>query len=734
MEKRISGSGVPNFSPDFVVITEDGILHGFDSCGQSVWRADIGRILVNATETYGFESLGTARMVPAIDGSLYVVFPPDSVDLSPRIAHVNASIMSVVAESPFSTPAFPNSYLTGSKIQTFGAVSFSEDFEGWTFGESESLAGRRLLYSVNDWTLSCIDTATQTERWGLSFCELPALTSAHLNPANFEFYQVESLGREVAISTRSNENKVTKAVNSDLCASAGLTSVEILFEEQVLGVYALLDAGDTEGNLSLVLVARNVAVPTNFGGLPDASFASAYEASMELPGVTIAYDSRAYQSSVTPYKYLEIAPPSVRLGLPDFSEVRVVDFLTQKFRLLSVSGKLYLVCMLILSLYVFRRAYVFGRRKFILRQQKNSTENSNSRTTIMLPDGSSFKASVPPEGQRSFTISSPTSSKLVLVHSEAIHPYEVVRVGQGDSVEFAPWQADADRFERKILEISQRLTKLPFAHSARPSLDSGNMTVIFLGRNVDEPKLVFRNPRAETVLQRANVPVHSQSIRNAVASSALRDSPALRAYIPRSVWGTWNSFPGVFQEFVASATAKSSEASEGIGWFRESPAAAVDTAFLITLLRDTDAHDGNYVRDLRRKVALFDLGCALGTEPLPADDRVCLENFEIWKRLPHLLDVPFEARHLEYLEAIDWVGLNETWANFDGPSGAQPHPLEMLRVLRMHANFLRACAAADRTLLFAINLLFSGSYDDLWLELKSVDLLEQKLLQLATDT
>jgi hypothetical protein len=361
-----------------------------------------------------------------------------------------------------------------------------------------------------------------------------------------------------------------------------------------------------------------------------------------------------------------------------------------------------------------------------------------NRTTVslVLPDRGA--------PQFSATLSSPastSSNRLVVIPSEAIHPFEVLTVGHSDTVEFSAWQTESDvsAFDKKIRDISDRLTKLPFAPSRKDYTggpdDPGNMTVLFLGRNVDEPKLVFKNPRAETVVQRSNIPIFTQSIRNAVAASALRDNPGMKAYVPRALCGYWNTFQGVFQEYVVP-----NKKVVSITSLIESPQTAIDTAFLIMLVRDTDAHEGNYFWDIRRKVALFDLGCCLADSPLLQTevDRICLDNFEIWKRVPFLLDEKFDVRHCDFLKAIKFDDLRKMWTQFEYhqsiPGDRLVHPIAMLRMLEVHAKFLTACIANDKTVLFAAEVLYSGLYDDLWLEV-GVDKLtafEERLVEIAT--
>ena len=764
-DKAITGA-VPS---GFVVATEDGSLHGFDSCGDAVWVSNMGRTFVNATEAVETDSVAGARMIPAIDGSLYVVFPPDLPGDELRIAHVNATIMSVVAESPFSTPAFPNAYLTGSKVQSFDAISFDDGFSGWLTEDGEARSrfiGRKLIYSVNEWTLSCIDTSSQRQKWSLSFCELPGLTQSHLNPLSPESRQVARLSREIEISTKLDSNKILKKVEG--CAHAPLPVREIQLDSQILGVYAILDPSDTNGNLALALVAKNWPIPTNFGGLPQGHIFTLTDHPVlgELTGVRVDYAGNAYpltvkydHSSITPYNAWPPANrPSTYVAISEgvpheiLSEYRVVDFLRFKFGQLSMWNRLYLGVLTIIFILILRK--IQNRFFHIFTKPPPPKPVGTSSISILLPDGTHLHQTLP-EQPGSITISSPTSTnnRLVLIPSEAIQPYEVVKVGQSDSVEFLPWQlpADVDSFERKIKDISQRLTKLPFTHSARessgdctsrrPSLDCGNATVLFLGRNVDEPKLVFRNPRAESEIQRPNVPVHTQSIRNAVAASALRDSPNLRAYVPRALCGTWNTFQGVFQEYIP----KNKGVNVSILSFTESPESAVDTAFLVMLLRDTDAHDGNYIRDLRRKIALFDLGCSLGDKPLPNDpiDRLCLDNFEIWKRLPFLLDVPFQDRHRTYIEGIDWAAVRRSWSLYEYQDSLVEqaraagrrlvHPTKMVRMMELHANFLTACMDNGKTVLFAAEVMYSGLYDDLWITAGEDNLgdFQKKLIEIA---
>lgn len=780
----VGGTSLPRVSSgsttgDFVIVTEDGVMHGYDSCGYRIWISSIGRNLLNATVFTDPSSVEGPRMVPAIDGSLYVVFPPDLSNNAVRIAHVNATIMSVVAESPFSTPAFPNTYLTGSKLQSLESVHFDDTFTGWATDSSARarLAGRKLMFSINDWTLNSIDVSSQKQLWSLSFAELPPLTQAHLVLGSVEQAQVSKLASNIEIVTSAVANKVVMKRIPSTCEVKG--SVDMLFPSQVLGVYAMIEPPDTKGNLVLVLVGKNSPIPTNFGGLPEGIFFNRLVAESigSLPGVRVEYSSegpvdRRYQdpnASSFPLVVGGSWPPAIRpsgiglaVTLPEheqyfteaiLSRYRVIDFLGFKFSQLNTLMKVYVILVTILAIYLSR--LVFKRLARLLTKPPTSAprKEASPSISILLPDGTALRQIIPPtdasNGTTTLSISSPTSTtsgaRLVLIPSEAIQPYEVVKVGQSDSVEFAPWQngADIEVFDKKIRDISQRTAKLPFAHSAtsrRPSLETGNATVLFLGRNVDEPKLVFRNPRAESELQRPNIPIFTQSIRNAVASSALRESPNLRAYVPRAVCGSWNTFDGVFQEYVPKP--KTASAAVSLQSFREYPESAVDTALLVMLLRDTDAHDGNYTRDIRRKIALFDLGCCLADRPLPADplERMALDNFEIWKRVAYLLKVPFESRHIEFIEGIDFSSLKTTWSSFHYQdhlvesarllNSRLVHPTVMIRILELHAHILLTCARRGRSLLFAAELLYGGTYDDTWLEVGELNLdeLERRLV------
>jgi hypothetical protein len=762
-----SGNSIAN---DFVVVTEDGTMNGFDCCGRHIWKMSLGRTMVNATEfSAEFHSTGP-RMIPAIDGSLFVVFPSDMGAKGIRVAHVNATIMSIVAESPFSTPAFPNAYLTGSKVQSLGSLILDENSIEWSVPPQDEvrlrLTGRRVIYSLNEWTLNCIDTTSQTQRWSLSFLELPSLTQAHLNPGAFEYFQVAKLAREIEIG----EN-VTLSRTSGEC---GQEETMIHFDSQVLGVYALLDPPDIHHNLALVLVGKNSPVPTSYGGLPEGAellIESSGGSRIDYTtGTAILHPYRDFSatfpvikydySSITPYN--PIWPPidhqqttAIPPKRPDeiVSEYKVIDFLKLKLDKLSFVMRIYLTLLSMLFIFMVRKIYKRAVTLVLGRLNKHQVSKSSSSIQIVLPDGTQFNQPIPDQASGAITISSPTSSsnRLVLIPSEALQPYEVVKVGQQDSVEFLPWQRsmDLESFDRKIKDISQRLTKLPFTHSAkessgdsrRPSLDNGNATVLFLGRNVDEPKLVFRNPRAESEIQRVNVPLYTQSIRNAVAASALRDSSEMRAYVPRALCGSWNTFQGVFQEFIP----RNKTVNVSIQAFKESPHSAIDTAILVMLLRDTDAHDGNYIRDLRRKIALFDLGCALADEPLPDDgiERTCLDNFEIWKRVPFLLDTGFEERHKHYIESIDFESLRQQWTLFEYQEGLVEmariaksrlvHPTIMLRMMQVHARFLLACIRTNRSVLFAAEVMYSGMYDELWIEVgvKNIDAFEQRLISIA---
>jgi hypothetical protein len=448
-------------------------------------------------------------------------------------------------------------------------------------------------------------------------------------------------------------------------------------------------------------------------------------------------------------RLLEIEPPKVFAA----KDVGFVEFLQAKFIDFSFYGKLVFSCILGILIYLLFRGY----HAFIQKTSPAAVENLIDQ------------------------------------------PYDVSNK-DGDTVELGRWQLplDLSAFEKKISDMKHKLHKLPFAHASEDGLDEGS-SVMFLGRNIDDPKLVFRNPRVEKD-QRVNVPIFTQAIRNSVAASALRDRPGIKAFIPRSMIGSWNTVQGVFQEYVSGSK------PVYLQDFKESPQLAVDMALIVLLLRDTDAHDHNYCFDLRKKIALFDLGCSLADRPLPVYDRDCLDNFEILQRLPNILDTPFEQRHIEYMRSIDFPKLYEMWSNFqydthliskvesiikanrkranssvlfpslstshsprslpaligdllsprskpvdihssssstEAPQGGPlspkstrslpgseffpenipdsdsmrlVNPMDMLKMLELHAKFLLACAEQGKSMLFAAKVMYSGLYDETWIE------------------
>ena len=79
-----------------------------------------------------------------------------------------------------------------------------------------------------------------------------------------------------------------------------------------------------------------------------------------------------------------------------------------------------------------------------LRKLKLLKQNS---IEFKLPDGTLLHQPLSDSDTHQLIISSPTSSKIMLIPSDAIHPYEVVTVGQSDSVELDDWQEDLGIFD-----------------------------------------------------------------------------------------------------------------------------------------------------------------------------------------------------------------------------------------------------------------------------------------------
>ncbi|EEQ99312.1 hypothetical protein Pmar_PMAR011386, partial [Perkinsus marinus ATCC 50983] len=208
----------------------------------------------------------------------------------------------------------------------------------------------------------------------------------------------------------------------------------------------------------------------------------------------------------------------------------------------------------------------------------------------------------------------------------------------------------------KRLQQFNDLTRIAFKHGESDvrTLHGG---VLFLGRNVDDPQFIFRNPKQE-LSQRPNVPKFTQAVRNAVASNAMKEVRYLKAYCPKACVASWNTFEGVIQDFVAKHPSTSHVDCRDID-----PEVARDASLIIMALRDTDAHEDNMMRDKLGRIALFDLGCALADRPLPRDDMTqeYLDNFAIWHQNPLLLDVPFTPKHVRYLKSLDFDRLKKIW-------------------------------------------------------------------------
>ncbi len=60
-----------------------------------------------------------------------------------------------------------------------------------------------------------------------------------------------------------------------------------------------------------------------------------------------------------------------------------------------------------------------------------------------------------------------------------------------------------------------------------------------------------------------------------------------------------------------------------------------------------------------------------------------------------------------------------------------PHPIDMINILDIHREFLLECIRNNRTILFACKVMYSGLYDDLWLDSDNLDEFKQKLLRIV---
>jgi len=67
------------------------------------------------------------------------------------------------------------------------------------------------------------------------------------------------------------------------------------------------------------------------------------------------------------------------------------------------------------------------------------------------------------------------------------------------------------------------------------------------------------------------------------------------------------------------------------------------------------------------------------------------------------------------------------------PGDRLVHPIKMLEILEINAKFIVECIRNNQTVLFAAEVMYSGMYDDVWLEVGAENLaqFETRLIELA---
>ncbi|KAF4679415.1 hypothetical protein FOZ60_015078 [Perkinsus olseni] len=769
---------------DFVVSLVDGRLIAFDGCGTKLWTYQANSPTVDArfNETVakglgsgdlashfaGEDPTQTPRIVPALDGTVYIVTPNPQSPSQRIFTHLPTLLEDMVSVAPFYSPAFPGMYVTGSKLQGGITVDFSSSRVQWhlpTGPIARYTKEHKLVFARQEWALHSLAAEDSEEVWRASYVEFPPVTHEHLFPGTEVNARARALTSVIGILD--NQTSVYKKIfDSNRCPALNRHGrsdgggddndepISLVFDSPVVAVFAVVSPQDTPAKLAMVPVAHAGPWCHEFPGydkLPVPSYVNmphAYDGRPQLyPPFTYgdrhvratSMDEEPYQmyrdrrrspeplqlaleGSVTLDEMASIfiklngpnklffgglggdddgaargggrgarGPPRpggfgrlpegggyndagkirpLSLPGPDGSSTTVdpekVHYLNDVARNTSLREFLavkyqhnYIVLVFLLGLmglgavvYRFIAGWV-QVFKVVAPDGENMSPGSGldddemSEDDEMREDGDDMEDTD------------------VLSMDLVEQPYEMGRfLDIRQDVMYLPdWQdVLLQASMNKRLQQFNDLTRIAFKHGESDvrTLHGG---VLFLGRNVDDPQFIFRNPKQE-LSQRPNVPKYTQAVRNAVAGNAMKEVRYLKAYCPKACVASWNTFEGVIQDFVAKHPTDSHVNCRDVD-----PEVARDASLIIMALRDTDAHEDNMMRDKLGRIALFDLGCALGDRPLPRDDMTqeYLDNFAIWHENPLLLDAPFTAKHVRYLKSLDFDKLKKIWAHYTYP-------------------------------------------------------------------
>lgn len=330
-------SGIPEGvgNPDFnglLVSTLNGDLHAFDETGEHLWRYSLGGPLVDAAtpSTPGPETTerprmqgNVTRLVPALDGSLYLATPG-------TLVHVAASVKEVVDASPLTTPAFPQMYLTGERRSRVHTVNFpldsgSRSSLGPDFTESKStptttgtksknerqdkkssanttpiqtvpevierkdsaedgkwpsaevVQSKRLTFGATEWSISAFDRDSNEEQWSLAWSDISSVGGKQ-SPGSEKFCElrdrIEIQGHVCTFKppreSCDSEPAEGEETSSDTCASKEGFQKRVrtfTFASEILAVFGVFDPGTVPGTLSVAPLTRAGPDPAPLAGI-----------------------------------------------------------------------------------------------------------------------------------------------------------------------------------------------------------------------------------------------------------------------------------------------------------------------------------------------------------------------------------------------------------------------------------------------------------------------------------
>jgi serine/threonine protein kinase len=346
-----------------------GDLYGYNFDGSPAWRYSLGSPLIDATQLPSTAPSESARLLPALDGTLFLA-KGDSLQ------HVSSRVSEMVDMSPFKVGAFPGVYVTGHRKSRVQAIELPEklgkgrstepssdhdqsmevDLEmanaseatlernqsdpptrslngskvshvSWpvaTLVQPDAGTRRKLNFGLTEWSISAVEVEGHEEQWSVTFRELASIT-ARKAPSALHSSWVDNIDIKGRSAVLRQPGQCTEKCHAGSgCVAGGPMREQTLsFNSEVLAAFVFSGVDEDSGVLEVEALAR---APPEFAHLIHYNYSSTLHlpapslGHKPVPSVPVSWLS-GWRSHIPPQSHevfgkLKTTNPEEKLHLP----------------------------------------------------------------------------------------------------------------------------------------------------------------------------------------------------------------------------------------------------------------------------------------------------------------------------------------------------------------------------------------------------------------------------------